>query len=209
MITFSSIRVYQQSILDAIMGSRLSYGSNSKSDSLMDGDELVIGPEDKKFLQARITAGVGGENKFLRCIPVSVFILAPLRWWVDMDTYKVGTVRQSSSLMHYFKSRGELTAAQFTSSTDPRLIDIANEKYRSWIASGGGTNFTSREWEEFQDSIPRGFLYTSQWCGSYAVLANIYRQRRAHRQKEWRSFCMFIECLPHSWLMTTLEKKGK
>ncbi len=154
MLKISRTLVYEPFILEAIQGARLSWASTHKSDSqvVISGQrhEVVIGPEDEKLIKNRLLGGAAGEDKFLRAIPVSVWFEAPLRWFFDADTYKIGTVKQSSSLMHYFKSRGELTAANFTETTDQRLIDIANEKYRAWVAAGGKTNFTSREWEEFQ-----------------------------------------------------------
>ena len=209
-ITIWRTRAYEELIYDAIEGARLSYGSGGRMDSTLDDQgRLTIGPEDRKFCEARLGAGVSGEDKFGRTIHASCFITAPLRWFFDFDTYKVATVKQSSSLMHYFKSRGELTAANFTPTTDSRLIDIANEKYRAWIAAGGKTNFTSREWEEFQDAIGRGYLYTAHWKADYAVLRNIHRQRRYHRQGEWRVFCDWIESLLHSWLITFVKQKAR
>jgi hypothetical protein len=209
-IEFKRTLVYQPYILEAVLGARLSYGSGSLSDSyITEGDDIeppavIIGSEDQKLIRKLVRAG-GGEDKLLRCIPVSVVIKAPLRWWVDMDTYKVGTVKQSASLMHFLKRNGHFTAGQFTDTTDPRLIDIANEKFDAWVAAGAKRNYTSKEWEELQDAISRGYLYTAQWFGSYAVLRNIYFQRRHHRQGEFREFCRWIEGLPQSW-MITLEK---
>ena len=201
MLEITRTLVHEPFIFEAIDGCRLSYGSNEKMDSL-DDNALVIGPVDRAFCEARLATQARGEDKFLRTIPVSVWLRAPLRWWVELDTYKVGTARQSSSLMHRMARDGELSADDFTTSTDPALVVLANTKYYAWLQSGAKRNFTSREWLEFQDSIGRGFLYTSHWSASYAVLRNIYGQRRHHRMGEWRAFCVWVETLPHSWLIT-------
>lgn len=211
MLEFSRTLVYEPYVLEAILGARLSYGSGEKSDSEVVFPEhartpyVEIGPEDRKLL-TKLTLAGGGEDKWLRCIPVSVFIRGPLRWWFDIDTYKVGTVKQSASLMHFLKRHGRFEAGHFTDTTDQRVIAVANEKFDAWVSAGARRNYTSREWLELQDAIGRGYLYTAQWFGSYAVLRNIYFQRRYHRQGEFREFCAWVEGLPHSDFIT-LEKK--
>jgi hypothetical protein len=201
-LTINRWRVNQGYILDAISGSRLSYGSGGKSDSALDAEgSLWLGDVDRAFVEARIAAGVAGEDKLLRTIPVSAFITAPLRWWVELDTYKVGTVRQSSSLMHRLASRGHFTADDFTTTTAPQAVALVNELCAAWLAAGGRRNHSSPEWVALQDAIPRGYLYTSHWCASYAVLRNIYAQRRHHRQGEWHAFCAWAASLPHGWMI--------
>lgn len=210
--------VDERFILAAIKGCRLSKRSVHKMDSRLvnglhgasDGSTqwqsyCVIGPEDERFVRARILGDNDAERKLLRAIPFSVFITGPLRFWFDLDTYKIATVKQSSSLMHYFKSAGELRPDDFTPTTDSRLIAIANEKFRAWLAVGGKATSDCIEWEEFQDAIGRGVLYTAQWEGSYATLRNMYFQRRHHRQGEFHQLCDWVRTLPASW-MITLEK---
>ena len=205
MLTILRTRTSGGFMLDSIDGARLSYGSGANADSTLDGDALTIGPNDTALCRRLVLAG-GGEDKFLRTMPVSVFIQAPLRWWFDADAYKVGTVKQSSSLMHFMVRHGEFKPAHFTATTDSRLIAIANEKFAAWVAAGGRRNFKSVEWEELQDSIGRGYLYTAQWYASYAAVRNAFRQRRHHRQAEWRTFCAWATTLPYADLLITLER---
>ena len=203
MLTITRTLVYEPFIFDAIEGCRLSYGSSDKMDShLVASGTLTIGPIDRAFCEARLRTHARGEDKFLRTISVSCWLRAPLRWCLELDTYKIGTVRQSSSLMHRMSRDGPLTADDFTATTDPRLIDLANEKYDAWVQSGAKRNFTSRAWLEFQDAIGRGYFYTSHCAANYAVLRNVYAQRAHHRMGEWRTFCAWVDALPHSWLIT-------
>ena len=185
-------------ILDAIRGGRLSYRSEGNSDSYLDSyRRLILGEDDKRWIKDRFKARAVGETKFLRTIPISLFIAAPLKWWVELDTYKVGTVRQSDSLMHRTPKRGKFTAADFdvsdnlaTSSDFTALLAMLNQRWDAWCANGARRNDRqSREWTELQDLIPRSFVYTSHWYASYEVLRNVYWQRRHHRMSgQWATF---------------------
>lgn len=202
-------------ISEAIYGARLSYGNNAKSDSELIPGALngashsycLIGPDDRRFLEARLGAGISGEDKFLRTIPVSVVITAPLKWWVELDTYKIGTVRQSASLMHRLSSKGAFTAKDFEvrNPYDPRfvrMLEDLNEAYQEWMEAGARRHDKYPEWTEWQDLIPRSYLYESHWTANYATLRNIYFQRRHHRMRLWQDFIGWMESLPHSWLLT-------
>ncbi len=191
------------SIYDAILGSRLSYGSGNRSDSVLENGVLTLGEEDRTFIQQRIAKGISGEDKLLRTIPVSVMITAPLGFVLELDTYKVGTVKQSNSLMHYFKKNGAPPVSRFTADTDLRSIQICQNHFDAWAESNEPTNSTSALWRKFQDSVPRGILYTFHWTANYAVLRNIFRQRKMHRQLSWRVFCdEWMGELPCSWIFS-------
>lgn len=199
--------VDERFIQEAILGARLSYGNGKNSDSWFRGSEFLIGPEDQRFLQARLSSGVHGEDKFIRCIPVSFRINAPLKWWVELDTYKVGTTRQSSSLMHRLTSRGHFTVDDFafrdpTAAHVQNILADLNRLYDLWMAQGPRRSDTQGEWTDWQDLIPRSYLYESQWVASYAVLRNIYFQRRNHRMGLWKVFLDRLDTLPHSWLIS-------
>lgn len=205
-----SYRVDEGFLHDAILGARLSYGSGAQSDSFIDDEgTLIIGEADKVLLSKLIRAG-NGEEKFLRTVPVSAFVRAPMEWWRHFDTYKVGTTKQSDSLMHRVRSRGEFSRSDFDLSeedwNDDRIsamIDMLNLMVREWIANSGRRNDTSDEWKRWHKMVPDCYLYTCHISVSYAVLRNIYRQRRNHRMSsQWRPFCDWIEELPNSWLIT-------
>lgn len=211
-------RVLGGYMLDAIQGARLSYGSGEASDSkiLYTDGSIHIGPADA-LLCRRLVTGAQGEAKFLGAMPISTFIRAPLKWWVQMDTYRFAppdgslteiastVVRQSASLMHRTQAKGSFTAADFTDSTDSRHIALVNEKYDAWVASGGRRNSHSPEWEALQDTIGRGYLYTAQWYSNYAVVRNVWKQRRHHRMGEWRAFCDWAMTLPYAEMLITTE----
>lgn len=216
-----------RSILAAIQGSRLSYGSNAKGDSHVDlvvAEQLlsrmpdvhytfVMGEIDRKFCEQRIAAGVAGEDKFLRTIPVSCTIRAPLKWWVELDTYKVGTVRQSNSLMHRTKAKGLFTDDDFDVTDTFRaspyfrtMVDNLNAVTALWLESGHRSDKWD-VWTDWQDMVPRSYQYTSHWTANYAVLRLIYRVRKNHRMSsQWKPFCSWIESLPESWLITSAGK---
>ncbi len=200
--------VYQPFIFEAVLGARLSWASGSRSDSTlvwseMDGrtePQLVLGEADTALV-TKLLVGASGEDKFLRAIPVSMWITAPLKWWHDFDTYTFA-VTQSESLMHYTKGKGELPREKFSQATSDDVLKVVNDLFRKWIESGARMNSTSPDWEAFQDSIPRGFLYTKHVMLNYATLRLIYKQRRNHRQGDWREFCKFVEGMPHGWMIT-------
>ncbi len=204
------VLVYEPFIREAILGARLSYGSGGKSDSSLVGDTLIIGDDDRKLCR-KLLVGAIGEDKFLRSIPVSAHITAPLKFWVELDTYKVGTVRQSSSLMHRVASRAEFTKEDFEIEdeqwTEPRMqvmLANLNGAVQDWLNTTSGRRTDKwPEWTLWQDLVPRSFRYISHWYANYAVLSNIYYVRKNHRMSsQWRPFCQWIESLPHSWLIT-------
>lgn len=218
-ISFSRTLVDERFIYEAILGSRLSYGNGKNSDSMVfyvpevDDFRLNLGMEDRRFIEARLNSGVHGEDKLTRCIPVSVRIKAPLKLLVELDTYKVGTVRQSSSLMHRVASRGHFVVEDFafrdpTADHVVNLIAEINRLYDLWIAEGPRRSDTQGEWTDWQDMIPRSYIYDSQWFTSYAVLRNIYFQRKNHRMGLWKDFLGWMEALPHSFIITH-ERKEK
>lgn len=157
-------------------------------------NDYCLGENDHSLMQRLSDAGTE-HRKYMRMMPVYVRITAPLYWWKEFDTYKVGTVANSCSTMH------KIAEKEFT------LEDFSCEH----LLGFDGPHNDEREVPyvpiNHGDISPLG-LYR---CGiipmlNYEVLANIYRQRKNHKLDEWREFCKWIETLPYSELITVKKK---
>ena len=181
----------------------------------MDGpyeDRFYFGPKDLKLAQSLVRAGTD-ESKFMRQIFISVDVTAPLYWWKEMDTYKVGTVANSTSTMHKLSSR-PIEINDFSFDKDWDLdFNLAKE----YIISACETlrqkyveTKDKRYWRALIQLLPESYNQTRTWTANYAVLRNIYFARRNHKLQEWRDFCKWIETLPWAKELICLEeKKGK
>ena len=194
-------------VLDAIEGARFSYGSDRRMDSQIQDGVLRIGESDYKLMRKLARGRMGGEDKFLRTIPVGIFMAASTIWWRQMDTYKVGTVRQSASMMHYSRKRGEFSLDNFNIDPNDPIqvapVSALNDAYRAWAESGEPNNSSSALWLRWQRIVPASFMYHSHLVLNYAVLKSMYAPRKNHRNTEWDEF--FSEVLvqlPLSELIT-------
>lgn len=130
-------------------------------------------------------AGIGnGEDKFLRQIPVCYNIQAPLYWWSEMDTYKVGTTAQSESTMHSLGSVPKITQDMFERNIPDGILNELNIVLNRYRVSHSDVDFMM-----LKNMLPSGWLQRRMWTANYAVLKNIYRQRKHHRLPEWLQFC--------------------
>ena len=160
---------------------------------------LKIGPKDIDLAERLIVAGQPNE-KFLRQIFVSIDIKAPLYWWKEMDTYKVGTTSDSCSTMHKIMAK-EFSINDFSCDNDSvatdmydKLIDYLNElrKYYLDTKDKYKTQSNNPYWRALIQILPEGYNQLRTWTGSYANLRNIYQQRKSHKLTEWISFCSYI-----------------
>lgn len=179
----------------------------------------VLGENDHSLMQRLSNAGTD-HRKFMRMLPVYVRITAPLYWWKEFDTYKVGTVANSCSTMHKIASK-EFTLDDFScehihirQSTDvlKETIDALNV-FRDVYLNGGilsykngnqrcyGKNDKEIWWQMIQ-LLPSSYNQTRNVMMNYEVLANIYKSRKDHKLDEWRNFCKWIEAFPYSELIT-------
>lgn len=197
----------------AIKGIRYSWGSNDRSDSEYDGYDggfFTIGDQDKALMLKLIKTG-NDHSKFMRQLPVIVDITAPEYWWKETDTYKISTVRNSSSMMHTLGSK-PFDAGMFSwedLSTEiiaqRNIIDQLNWLRDRWIDEGGkhkGPHATY--WRAMIQAIPQSWNYHCIWSANYQVIRNMYHARKNHRLSEWREFCKWIEGLPYGDLITTV-----
>lgn len=155
-------------------------------------------------LMKRLAAAGNDHGKFLRMINVTVDVEAPLYWWKEFDTYKVGTVANSCSTMHKIQAK-EFTLEDF--STDhlsqtnliimKMVVDALNNARLDFLSQKD-----KRDWWQMIQILPSSYNQKRTVQLNYAVLKNIYHARRNHKLDEWHTFCHFIESLPHSELIT-------
>lgn len=184
----------------------------------MSGGKYEVGPNDHSLMQRLSNAGTE-HRKYMRMMPVYVRITAPLYWWKEFDTYKVGTVTNSCSTMHKIAEK-EFTMEDFSCehlfleslASLSRTIRTLNE-YRNLYVEGGSIlisedrflSFKPKDkeiWWQMIQLLPSSYNQTRNVMLNYEVLANIYRQRHGHKLDEWREVCKWIESLPYSELIT-------
>lgn len=218
----------------AIRGMRNPMNSWDKSDSeimpalryedgYIDEPDVNIGPDDHNLMMRLRNAGTD-HRKFMRMINVYVDITAPLYWWKEFDTYKVGTVANSCSTMHKIHAK-EFTLEDFSCEhledvigcnyDDSLLIDVSPYRDDSNAYSPAGIltiickalnryreryleTKDKKYWWQMIQLLPSSYNQRRTIMMNYEVLANIYKSRKNHKLDEWRTFCSWIEELPYS-----------
>lgn len=193
-------------------GMRNSYNSWNKMDTDIIMTDSVFGPNDYELAKKLVKAGPS-HAKFMRMIPVIFDITGPFYWWKEMDTYKIGTVRNSCSTMHKIMDK-EFTIEDFSYSFNndcPQIdkafldtIDILNicrKQYMSNFAAEDPT-YKRKIWVSFIAYLPSSYNQKSTMTMNYQVLSTIYHQRKNHKLTEWHQFCDWIETLPMHELIT-------
>ena len=192
----------------AFRGMRAPMNSWDKSDSIFTNDKAIIGENDLRLAQKLIQAGAE-HAKFMRQIFVSVDITAPIYWWKEMDTYKVSTVSNSTSTMHKLSSKPitindfsfdnldlvmtagkdwELTLNEYLTY---QIIPTCEKLRQKFIKTKD-----KRYWLALIQLLPESYNQTRTWTANYAILRNIYFQRKNHKLQEWHQFCDWIKTLP-------------
>ena len=167
--------------------------------------KYCLGDNDLDLMKRLRNAGTD-HRKFMRMITVYLDITAPLYWWKEFDTYKVGTVANSCSTMHKIHAK-EFTLEDFSCEKlyDPLgdlrpTIDRLNV-YRERYLETKDKN----DWWQMIQLLPTSYNQKRTVMLNYEVLANIYKSRRNHKLDEWHTFCDWIEELPYSELITDKE----
>ena len=198
MLTVSNISV--MNFENAIRGARNPMNSWARMDSSYDeGGNFVLGENDLSLAMRLAKAG-SDHRKFLRQIFVSVDISAPLYWWKEFDTYKVGTVANSCSTMHKIQAK-EFTREDFScDKLDERtlgaldaLISFLEEERLAFLETKD-----KQHWHNMIQLLPSSFNQLRTVTLSYEVLINIYYARRHHKLDEWHTLCHAIEELPYA-----------
>lgn len=202
------------------------------ADDVEIGTKYILGPNDLNLMTTLRNAGTD-HRKFMRMITVYLDITAPLYWWKEFDTYKVGTVANSCSTMHKIADK-EFTLADFS------CEHLDREPYhRNWIESvivdeditsphkvwmtpfdvlrctiemlnAYRENYLEtkdkQDWWQMIQLLPSSYNQKRTVMLNYEVLANIYKSRRHHKLDEWHTLCDWIEGLPYSELITGKEE---
>lgn len=180
---------------------------------------FLVGPNDLD-LMTRLSKAGADHRKFMRMITVYIDILAPLYWWKEFDTYKVGTVANSCSTMHKIADK-EFTLEDFSCEhlddafKRDGLLVAGYKRYLKYVIDGLND---SREmyletkdkyyWWQMIQLLPSSYNQRRTVMLNYEVLANIYKSRKGHKLDEWNTFCDWIESLPYSELITGKEKNN-
>lgn len=223
MIKFENVEVF--GFEAAIRGMRNSYNSWDKSDShicncedcpmVMWDDEpgkecndgeygFCIGHNDLKLMQSLVKSG-SDHSKFMRMINVTLDITAPLYWWKEFDTYKVGTVRNSCSTMHKIHEK-EFTLDDFSiddfevedgeiflSDCFKNVVADCEMLRKKFVETGN-----KKYWRGLIQLLPESYNQRATVQLNYAVLRNMYHSRKNHKLDCWRTFCEWIETLPYA-----------
>ena len=216
----------------AIRGMRNPMNSWEKSDTLffcpsqgdirkiVDGQDLEllseIGPNDAGLMMKLRNCGTD-HRKFMRMITVYMDITAPLYWWKEYDTYKVGTVANSCSTMHKISAK-EFTLDDFSHEhlIDTCLLErvinelnIYRDVYNNYDKQTEQykDEFSKKDiWWQMIQLLPCSYNQLRTVMLNYEVLANMYKSRKNHKLDEWRTFCEYIKTFPYSELITGKEE---
>lgn len=188
---------------NAMRGARNPLSSWARMDSGYDADgNYVLGGNDLS-LAMRLCAAGSDHRKFIRQIIVSMDITAPMYWWKEFDTYKVGTVANSTSTMHRLHSR-PFALSDF--STDHLTPESLSEfaRYVSYLETVRLRYMESKDkthWYDLIQLLPSSYNQMRTVTMNYEVLANIYYARRNHKLDEWHTLCAAILELPYARAM--------
>ena len=211
-----------------IEGMRNPMNSWDRSDTNIDPDlysleNIELGENDRSLMYRLSNAGTE-HRKYMRMMPVYVRITAPLYWWKEFDTYKVGTVANSCSTMHKIAEK-EFTLEDFSYEHLKNACDVSvpytskiiyiyeNKKILEDIVeilnNARNLYLETKDkifWWQMIQLLPSSYNQTRNVMVNYEVLANIYRQRKNHKLDEWREVCKWIESLPYSELITGFKE---
>ena len=190
----------------AIEGMRNPMNSWDRSDSEWDPDGILdVGDKDFELMYKLAQAGPT-HRKYLRMLPICMRITAPLYWWKEFDTYKVGTVSNSCSTMHKITAK-EFTLDDFSYEhlntyaltllqNTITLLNIYRQTYLDCNLDDMDEVTKKDIWWQIIQLLPSSYNQTRNIMLNYEVLVNIYQTRKDHKLDEWRVFCERIEKIP-------------
>lgn len=200
----------------AIRGMRNPMNSWGKSDSKysvvlcwddegttpMEPCAFLIGDNDLELMQKLVAAGTD-HGKFMRMITVTMDVVAPLYWWKEFDTYKVGTVADSCSTMHKIHAK-EFELDDFSHEhlsplsleTLKQTIEVMNHYRLNYVEVN--SNVRKDRWWQMIQLLPSSYNQRRTVQVNYQVLRSMYHARKNHKLDEWRNFCKWVEELPYA-----------
>lgn len=202
----------------AIRGARNPMNSWDRMDSCYNNGEFEIGENDYKLLKNLTIAGPE-HRKWNRMVTVTMDITAPLYWWKEYDTYKVGTVANSCSTMHKIQAKKfETSDFSYEHLLEGGLMHLHNtikllnaarevfnnfEHFESKLKEAYGFEITKKDvWWQMIQLLPTNYNQKRTVHLNYEVLGTMYHQRRHHKLDEWVEFCDTIKTLPYSEFIT-------
>ena len=195
---------------NAIRGARNPMNSWARMDSYYnENGEYILGENDLA-LASKLAAAGSDHRKFLRQIIVSMDITAPLYWWKEFDTYKVGTVANSTSTMHKIQakefSREDFSCDRLTDDTlsvlDTLISYLEGERVKFNETKG------REHWHNMIQLLHSSFNQMRTVSMNYEVLINIYYARKSHKLAEWHTFCDEIKKLPYAERLILVKENG-
>ncbi len=215
MIRFEQVRTVGWE--EAVRGMRNSFNSWDKSDSRGSSDAVALGSEDLKVMAYLARAG-SSHAKYRRFIGVYVDIVAPLYWWKQFDTYKIGTVVNSTSTMHTIAEKPfsitDFSYHQMPKASDcllpvtdfagsntlfsPRGFLMLTIKYLNECREQYLATKDKKYWWCMIQLLPESYNQRRTVLLNYEVLAKIYKERKNHKLDEWGMMCTWIETLPYA-----------
>lgn len=195
MIKIENVDVY--GFETAIRGARNPMNSWDRMDSCYNNGEFEIGENDYKLLKNLTIAGPE-HRKWNRMVTVTMDITAPLYWWKEYDTYKVGTVANSCSTMHRIQAK-KFEMSDF-SVEHLRSLRVMHEVIDelNFYRDKFNKDKKKEDWWEMIQLLPTSYNQKRTVHLNYEVLGTIYHQRRHHKLDEWHVFCDTIKTLPYS-----------
>ena len=197
----------------AIRGMRNPMNSWNKSDSYYENGHYIIGPNDLDLME-RLAAGGSTHAKYRRMIVCYMDVTAPLYWWKEYDTYKVGTVTNSCSTMHKIHSKPIdmsdfsiddfhiLTEGIYMTDCFTNVVadcEMLRQKYLE--------TKEKKYWRALIQLLPCSYNQKRTIMLNYEALSHIYHDRKDHKLTEWREFCQIIKALPYSHIITMEERE--
>lgn len=211
---FENTSVYN--VYNAILGARNPMNSWNKSDSVFNGydgkiENTHIGKNDLELAQRLIKAG-SEHRKFLRQIMASVDITAPLYWWKEFDTYKVGTVANSTSTMHKLASTPITLECFETGDFDETAVNFSFEQLLASLDELRLEYLSTKDkryWKELIRWLPESWLQARTITMNYENILNMYHHRKNHKLSEWHKFCEWVLTLPYAreFFISPFEEK--
>ena len=195
---------------NAVRGARNPMNSWARSDSYYDDQGRFVFGENDLSLAVRLRNAGSDHRKFLRQIFVTVDITAPMYWWKEFDTYKVGTVANSTSTMHKITS-APFELSQFScDKMDEETLGVMENviKQLESLRLRFLETKDKRYWYDIIQLLPSSYDQMRTCTMNYENLINIYHARKNHKLDEWHVFCDFISSLPYAKELITGEEKA-
>lgn len=183
---------------NAIRGARNPLNSWSRMDSTTENGVFVFGENDLGLAKRLISAG-NDHRKFIRQIFITVDITAPLYWWKEYDTYKVGTVANSTSTMHKIAAKpfemDDFSHDQMTETTRKQMESVVD--YLETLRLEFVETKSKQTWYDMIQFLPSSYNQMRTCSMNYENILNMYFSRRHHKLQEWHEFCDWVLALPY------------